>query len=137
MASVEVSRAAAEQRRLPLVSVRSGKPGAGYAPAGRKPLVVAVPLTQAEFDRMQLLVRRKASALYGGVVCVVAGVAMARFPVLLPLGVAIALLSAALWAAAWLALRRLLPTVEPGPGDDTVVLRGVHRAFAAAVRERR
>lgn len=137
MATVRVDRADAEQRRLPLVSVHSGRVGEGYAPAGRIPVVAQVPLTQCEFDRLLLLQRRQRSAIGGGVVCVVLGVAMARFPVLLPLGLVIGVLSAVLWGLAELARRRLLPRVEVGDRRDEVVLRGVHRDFVAAVESGR
>ncbi|MEZ5243571.1 MAG: hypothetical protein R2707_00620 [Acidimicrobiales bacterium] len=80
-----------------------------------------------------MLKKRQTSALYGGVACVAIGVAMARFPVLLPLGVVIGVISAVLWGTCWLLLRRLLPQVEPGPQADEFTLRGVHRDFAAAI----
>jgi hypothetical protein len=133
MASVQVDRAVARDRGLPLVSVRSGKPADGYAQTGRAPYVVRVPLTQVEFDQVQMLKNRQRSALYGGVLCVAFGVAMARFPVLLPLGLAIGVISGGLWLACWLLLRRLLPQIEPGPGADEYTLRGVHKEFAAAM----
>lgn len=133
MATVVVGRAAARDRGLPPVSVRSGKPADGYAPAGAAPYVIRVPLTQDEFDQAQRLRARQRSAMWGGVACVALGAAMARFPVLLPLGLAIGVLSALLWGACWLALRRLLPRVEPGPGAAELTLRGVHRGFAAAL----
>lgn len=133
MATVVVARAAARDRRLPPLSVRSGRPADGYAEAGRPPYVVRVPLTQAEFDRVRWLRARQRSALWGGVACVALGLAMARFAVLAPLGLLIGALSAVLWGACWLALRRFLPRVEPGPGAAEVTLRGVHRRFAGAV----
>ena len=133
MATVRVARADAEHRRLPLVSVHSGRPGQGYAVAGRRPLVVRVPLTQPEFDRLLVLERRRQSAVWGGVGCVALGVAMARFPVMLPLALVIGALSLVLWILAAAARRRLLPRVEPGGRPDVVVLRGVHRDFVAAV----
>jgi hypothetical protein len=133
MAMVRVGLADARERRLPLVSVRSGERADGFADAGRAPYVVKVPLTQAEFDRVQLLEARRRSAIWGGVVCVAFGVAMARFPVMLPLGLAIGLLSVALWGACVLLLARLLPDVEPGPIAGQITLRGVHKRFVAAV----
>lgn len=133
MATVRVDRALARDRGLPLVSVRSGERADGFAKAGRAPCVVRVPLTQPEFDRVQMLVRRQKSAVYGGVACVAFGAAMARFPVMLPLGLLIGVLSVLLWVACTLLLRRLLPVVEPGPGPDEFTLRGVHKAFVAAV----
>lgn len=133
MAVAEVSLRDARDRRLPLVSVRSGRPADGYAEAGREPYVVRVPLTQDEFDRVQLLHRRRRSAIRGGVACVALGVAMARFPAMLPLGAVIGVLSAALWIAATLMLRRMLPQVEPAGPPGTVRLRGVHRGFVSAL----
>ena len=133
MATVRVSRAAARERRLPPVSVRSGKRADGFAEAGRAPYVIRVPLTQAEFDQVQSLRVRQRSAIWGGAGCLAVGAALARFPVLLPLGVLIAVLSAVLWGVCWLMLRRLLPVVEPGPGAKEFTLRGVHKGFAAAV----
>jgi hypothetical protein len=133
MATAEVGLNDARERRLPLVSVRSGEPAEGYAKAGRPPYVVQVPLTQSEFDRVQLLETRRRSAILGGVACVALGVAMARFPVMLPLGLAIGVLSFALWGACALMLRRLLPIVEPGPKAGQVTLRGVNRRFVAAL----
>ena len=133
MATVRVALADARDRRLPLVSVRSGEPAEGYAKAGRPPYVIRVPLTQAEFARVQLLERRRLSSMWGGAACVAVGVAMARFPVLLPLGLVIGLFSIALWGACVLMLRRLLPVVEPGPKAGEITLRGVDRRFAEAV----
>lgn len=133
MASVRVGLGDARRRRLPPVSVRSGRPADGYAPAGRPPYVVRVPLTQDEFDEVLGLQQRRRSALWGGVACLALGVAMARFPVLLPLALAIAVLSAVLWALAVVALRRRLPRVVPGPGAGEVTLHGVHRDFARAL----
>jgi hypothetical protein len=135
MATARVALADARERRLPLVSVRSGKPANGYAAAGRAPYVVRVPLTQDEFDRVQWLELRRRSAIVGGVICVAFGVAMARFPVMLPLGLLIGALSFALWGACALMLRRLLPVVEPGPEAGQVTLRGVDRRFVAAVAD--
>ena len=133
MATVRVPRSAARGRSLPLVSVRSGRPAEGFAPAGRSPYVIRVPLTQDEFDQVQSLKQRQTSALYGGVLCVAFGIAMARFPVLLPLGLLIGAVSAALWVACRVRLRRFLPRVEPGPSADEFTLHGVHREFAAAM----
>jgi hypothetical protein len=133
MATIRVPRSLARDRGLPPISVHSGRPAEGFAEAGRAPYVIRVPLTQAEFDQVQMLKKRQTSALYGGVLCVAFGIAMARFPVLLPLGLVIGLVSAGLWGAGWFLLRRLLPQVEPGPGADEFTLRGVHREFAAAM----
>jgi hypothetical protein len=133
MATVRVPRSLARDRGLPLISVRSGKPAEGFAAAGRAPFVIRVPLTQEEFDQVQSLKKRQTSALYGGVLCLVFGIAMARFPALLPLGLVIGVVSAALWGACWLLLRRILPQVELGPEADEFTLHGVHREFAAAM----
>lgn len=133
MATVRVARPAARDRGLPLVSVRSGRRADGFAEAGRAPFVIRVPLTQAEFDEVQMLRRRQRSALWGGAGCLALGAALARFPVLLPVAVVIAVLSAVLWGVCWLLLRRMLPRVEPGPGAQEFTLRGVHSAFADAV----
>ena len=133
MATVRVALADARDRRLPLVSVRSGETAQGYAKAGRPPYVVRVPLTQAEFDQVQLLQRRRQTSVWSGVACVAFAVAMARFPVMLPLGLAIGVLSVALWGACVLMLRHVLPDVEPGPKAGQITLRGVHKGFAAAV----
>lgn len=134
MADIRVSRADARDRRLPLVSVRSGRPADGYAAAGRAPYVARLPLTQAEFDLVQRLQRRRTSAVWGGVGCVVVGLAMARFPAMFPLAVVIGLLSVVLWVSAAWSLRRVLPRVVPGPGATDLTLRGVHRRFVRAVQ---
>ncbi|MEM7141751.1 MAG: hypothetical protein AAF548_12045 [Actinomycetota bacterium] len=133
MARVRVTRARARDRSLPLVSVRSGEPADGFAKAGSPPYVVQVPLTQAEFDKLQDLKRRQRSALWGGVLCVAVGAALSKFAFLLPFGILIGVLSVALWGACWVAIKRLLPDVEPGPGADEFTLRGVHKGFAAAL----
>ena len=133
MATARVGLNDARERRLPLVSVRSGEPAEGYARAGRPPYVVQVPLTQTEFDRVQVLEARRRSAIWGGVICVSLGVAMARFPLMLPLGLVIGVLSFVLWGVCVLLLRRLLPVVEPGPKAGQVTLRGVDRRFVAAL----
>ncbi len=133
MATVRVGRAAARGRSLPPVSVRSGRPADGYAEAGRAPYVIRVPLTQTEFDQVQMLKTRQKTTVFGGIVCVAFGVAMARFPLMLPLGILIGVVSAGLWVACAFWLRRLLPHVEPGPKADEFTLRGVHKAFAAAM----
>ena len=96
-----------------------------------------MPLTQAEFDRVQLLEGRRRSAVWGGVLCVAFGLALARFPVLLPLGLVIGGVSFGLWIVCELALRRALPRVEPGPGAGEITLHRVHRQFIAAVESRR
>lgn len=133
MATVRVALSHARDRKLPAVSVRSGEPADGFAKAGRPPYVIRVPLTQHEFDQVQLLTGRQRSAVWGGVLCVAFGAAMARFPFMLALGLIIGVVSAVLWGACWLFLRRLLPQIEPGPGAGEITLRGVHRQFAAAL----
>lgn len=133
MATVRVGLNDARERRLPPVSVRSGEKADGFAKAGRPPYVVRVPLTQSEFDQVQTLTSRQRSAIWGGVLCVAFGAAMARFPLMLPLGLVIGVVSLVLWVACALLLRRLLPKVEPGPGAGEVTLRGVHRGFAASL----
>jgi hypothetical protein len=135
MATVRVDRHQARERGLPLVSVRSGAPADGFVKAGRPPYVIQVPLTQDEFDMARSLESRRRTAIWGGVACAAVGVSMSRFPVLLPLGLLIGLLSAGLWGVIWLQLRRLLPVVEAGPGSAEFTLSGVHKDFAAAVAE--
>ncbi|MDW3217660.1 MAG: hypothetical protein R8F63_03520 [Acidimicrobiales bacterium] len=136
MATARVARAAARERGLPLVSVRSGRRADGFAEAGRAPFLIRVPLTQAEFDEVQTLRNRQRSALWGGVGCLALGAALARFPVVFPFALVIAALSAVMWGVCWLLLRRLLPRVEAGPGAQEFTLRGVHSAFADAVGKR-
>ncbi len=128
-----VDRKLAGSRGLPAVSVRSGKSADGYAPAGPKGFGVLVPLTQAEFDRVMFLRGRQRSAIYGGVACLAMGVAMARFPILLPLGAVIALLSVALWVVATLTLKAYLPGVEVDERKGRVELTRVHKHFVTAV----
>ena len=134
MATVRVARRAARDRGLPLVSVRSGRTADGYAEAGKAPYVIRVPLTQLEFDHVHRLKARQRTAMWGGVACVAVGAAMAKFPVMGPLGLVIGVVSVALWVACRLLLRRILPVVEPGPGSDELTLRGVHKGFVAAVK---
>ena len=92
-----------------------------------------VPLTQEEFDRLQELRRRQRSGLYLTPVFVVLGLAFARYPVLLPLGLVTAGVSLALWAVAALTARRLLPDVRIDEAKGRVELRRVHRRFAEVV----
>ncbi len=134
MARVTVELGSAQARRLPAVSARSGKPADGYAAAGPKALGVLVPLTQTEFDRVMYLRRRQKSAVYGGFTCLALGLAMARFPFLLPLGAVIALLSAGMWVVATLAIKAYLPGVDAGLDRGTVELSRVHKSFVEAVR---
>jgi hypothetical protein len=123
----------ARSRSFPPVSARSGKPADGYAQAGPKVQGVLVPLTQAEFDRVQYLRRRQRSAKYGGFACVAVGLALARFPVILPLGVVIGLLSGALWTVANFAINAYLPGIDVDEDRGKVELTRVHKRFVAAV----
>ncbi|MEZ5167150.1 MAG: hypothetical protein R2695_11920 [Acidimicrobiales bacterium] len=77
----------------PLVSVCSGQPADGYAAAGRPPYVVRVPLTRSSSTVCRCWRARRRGSLGGGALCVLVGVAMARFPVLLPMGIVIGLVS--------------------------------------------
>lgn len=132
MARAVVSVAAARERALPPVSVKSGEPADGYAPviaAGRR---LYLPLTQAEFDRVRYLRHRQAWALWGGVGCVGFGLALARFPAMVPLAAVIAALSAVLWGVVWVTLKAYLPVIDVD--GSMVSLTRVHDRFAAAVR---
>ena len=133
MARVEVDRRAAIERRLPPVSVKSGAPADGYAPAGKSGEQVFVPLTQVEFNQVRYLRRRQKSAIYGGVACFVLGAALSRFTLLLPLGAVIALLSVVLWVLATMMLKRFLPGVDISANGRRVELSRVHRDFVVAV----
>jgi hypothetical protein len=135
MAKVEVDRRVAVERRLPSVSVKSGAPADGYAPAGKSGEQVFVPLTQAEFNQAQYLRRRQKSAIYGGVAFFVLGAALSRFTLLLPLGAIIGVLSVALWVLATMTLKRFLPGVAISTNGQRVELSRVHRGFVAAVSE--
>jgi len=123
----------ARSRSFPLVSARSGKPADGYAKAGPKAHPVLVPLTQTEFDRVRDIRRRQRSAKYGGFACVAVGVALSRFPVILPLGVVIAVLSGALWMVAAFTVNAYLPGVDIDEERGKVELTRVHKRFVAAV----
>ena len=136
MARVEVELHHATGRTLPLVSVRSGERADGYAPAGKPPGTVLLPLTQQEFDRLLWLRARQRSGLVLAPVFVAFGVALARYPVLLPLGLVTAAVSLLLWAAAALAVRRLLPEVDVDEERGRVELRRVHRRFAEVVNRK-
>ena len=133
MARVEVELRHARERRLPLVSVRSGERADGYAPAGKPVGTVLLPLTQREFDRLLWLRARQRSGLLLAPVFVALGAALARYPVLLPLGVVTAVVSLALWGAATVAIKRLLPEVDVDEERGRVELRRVHRRFAEVV----
>ena len=135
MARVVVDLQMARSRAFPPISAKSGKRADGYAKAGRKARAILVPLTQAEFDRVQYLRRRQRSAKLGGLVCVAVGLALARFPVILPLGIVIALVSAALWVVATLALNAYLPGIDIDEERRKVELTRVHKGFVAAVSD--
>lgn len=122
---------AAQERGLPPVSVRSGVVADGYVPVTVANRRVYLPVTQAEFDRILDLRRRQRGALWGGLSCFALGVAMARFPVMLPLAGVIAVLSAVLWGLAAMMLRAYLPALSvDGP---LLRLRRVHEGFVTAV----
>jgi len=148
VASVRVSLSDAVDRRLPLVSVRSGRRADGYlgVPLGlglverivwsvtqRSPgcPMVALPLTGKEFDRVMRLRRAERSGVVNGVVFVVLGVALARFPILFPLGLMIGGLSVLLMVTARIALHRAVPEVSSDRG--VVTISGVHNEFVTIV----
>ncbi len=135
VSTVEVPLAAAADRGLPAVSVRSGRRADGYAPAGRPEGAVWVPLTQSEFDRLLLMRRHRSSGRYGAAGFLVAGVGLGKFSVLLYLGVFISLVSGLMWLVATLGVMRLLPAVGVDREAGTVVLGRVHRRFAKAVAD--
>ena len=102
-AAVEVPLSDAVNRRLPLVSVRSGRAADGYlgvpiglgpwsgscgaSPGGRRGgPVVRLPLTQREFDQVLRLRQAERSGIVNSVVFLALAVALARFPLLFPLG---------------------------------------------------
>lgn len=131
MAKAVVSVAAARDRALPSVSVKSGQPADGYAPVTVANRRIHLPLTQAEFDRVKDLQHRQKWAVYGGVGCLLFGMALARFPLMVPLALVIALLSLVLWVVIKLTLRAYLPgmTVE----GAQIRLTRVHQAFVTAL----
>ncbi len=133
--AVQVSLAAARNRDLPLVSVRSGRRADGYAPAGRPSGSVFLPLTQSEFDRLMSMRKRQRTGLYGIGGFVVAGMAMAKFAFILYLGVIISLVSALIWVVATLGIMKLLPAVDIDETRGTVALGRVHRRFVGAVSD--
>lgn len=135
MPAVEVPLGDATDRRLPAVSVRSGRAADGYAPAGRRPTLIRVPLTQSEFDHLMALRRRQKSGLYGAFGFLAAGAAMSRFTLLLSFGVLISVVSVLMWAVATLGAIRLLPAVEVDRHHGTVALGRVHRRFVEAVAD--
>ncbi len=132
---MQVPLAVAKGRLLPLVSVRSGRRADGYAPAGRPPGSVLVPLTQSEFDRLVSMRRRQRSGLYGTGGFLAAGIGMAKFGFVLYLGVMISLVSALMWVVATLGVMKLLPAVDIDETTATVALGRVHRRFVDAVAD--
>lgn len=131
MPTAVVSVADARDRSLPSVSVKSGKPADGYAPVTVANRRIHLPLTQAEFDRVKDLQHRQRWAVYGGVGCVGFGVALARFPLIVPLALAIAILSLVLWVVLKLTLRAYLPGMTV---DGTRVrMTRVHAGFVSAL----
>ncbi len=131
MAKVTVSVAAARDRDLPRVSVKSGGAADGYAPVTVANRRILLPLTQAEFDRVTDLQHRQRWAFYGGAGCLLFGMALARFPLMVPLALVIAVLSAVLWGVIWFTLRAYLPGMSVE--GASVHLTRVHPAFVAAV----
>ena len=123
--------AAARDRSLPAVSVRSGEPADGYAPVTVANRRIFLPLTQHEFERVRDLQHRQKWAVRGGVGCLAFGLAMARFPIMLPLAIVIAVLSAVLWAIVWFALKAYLPSMDVD--GSRIRMARVHERFAAAV----
>jgi hypothetical protein len=138
----------AADRRLPMVSVRSGQPADGYLgvpvglgiaervvwsvtrrSAGRP--VVQLPLTEPEFDQVMRLRRAESSGAVNAVVFVALSVALARFPLLLPLGLTIGAVSVLMVVAARFSLARVVPGVDVHRG--TVTIEGAHADFVASV----
>ncbi|MDG1877523.1 MAG: hypothetical protein P8I99_08920 [Acidimicrobiales bacterium] len=132
MTEAVISVASARERLLPALSVKSGEPADGYAPVTVANRKIFLPLTQPEFDRVTGLQRRNRRTAWSGVACLAFGAAMARFPVMLPLAIAIALLSALQWGLTWVLLRAYLPSMTVDGGRIRLVR--VHEQFAAAVR---
>jgi hypothetical protein len=146
--SVRVSLADAVDRRLPLVSVSSGLPADGYlgVPVGLGLLerlvwsvtrrstarpVAQLPLTDGEFQQVMRLMRieRKGvvySVVFGGI-----GLALGRFPLLLPLGLLIAALSLLSMVIARIGLARTIPDLTAHDGGLTI--EGAHAGFVASV----
>ncbi len=135
MAHIVADLAMARSRSFPPVSAKSGRQADGYAKAGPKARSILVPLTQAEFDRAQYFRRYQRSAIRGGIACAVFGLALARFPVVLPLGIVIAILSGVLWVVATIGLNAYLPGVDIDEERGKVELSRVHKRFVAAVTE--
>lgn len=126
-----MSVAAARDRALPSVSVKSGQPADGYAPVTVASRRIHLPLTQAEFDRVKDLQHRQRWAVYGGVGCLLFGMALARFPLMVPLALVIAVLSLVLWVVLWVTLRAYLPGMSVEGAQ--IRLTRVHQAFVTAL----
>lgn len=131
MARVVVSVADARDRALPRVSVKSGRPADGYAPVTVANRRVLLPLTQPEFDRVADLQHRKKWALYGGAGCLLFGLALARFPLMVPLALVILVLSVILWVVLHLTLKAYLPGMSVD--GARIELTRVHKGFASAL----
>ena len=147
-AAVEVPLADAVNRRLPLVSVRSGRAADGYlgVPVGlgfgerivwsvtqrsAGGPMVRLPLTQPEFDHVLRLRRAERSGIVNSVVFLALAAALARFPLLFPLGLLIVVLSAGLAVAARWGLARAVPTVSVR--GRTVTIADAHPDFVTSV----
>ncbi len=165
MARVVVDLEVATSRRLPMVSVRSGRVADGFvtvtAPTGslgvgwalvllgppgwlllaltsdwfRDEVAVTLPLTTGEFRRRHRIERARRDGIVGTVAGAAAGLALSRTPGLLVVGLAITAVSAALWVAASWARGALTPTVRVDTATARVEIVGVHEGFVAAVRE--
>ena len=131
MAKAVVSVVDARDRALPKVSVKSGLPADGYAPVTVANRRIHLPLTQREFDRVADLQHRQKWAVYGGVGCLAFGMALARFPLMVPLALVIAVLSLVLWVVLKLTLRAYLPGMSVE--GSKVQLTRVHDAFVSAL----
>ena len=151
MGTVRVSISDAIERRLPLVSVRSGRAADGYlgVPIGlgfwarlgwaisrrgtNRPLA-QLPLTQREFNRVIRLRRIELQGAISAPLFLVLGVAFARFPALAPLGLAIALVSIVTVITAHMTLQRILPEITRVGGSGDVRIEDPHESFASAVK---
>lgn len=148
MSSVRVSLADATERRLPLVSVRSGQPADGYLGVpvglgfGERVVwsvtqrstglpVVQLPLTEPEFDQVMRLRRAERSGVVNAVLFVVLGLALSRFPLLLPLGMTIGAVSVLVFVVARFSLARVVPGLDARRG--MVIIEGAHAEFVTSV----
>ncbi|RMH77382.1 MAG: hypothetical protein D6683_09085 [Actinomyces sp.] len=161
MATVTVPLAAARDRRLPAVSVRSGRSADGYVPVAvatgslgigwvlvllgppgwlllaltsdwfRDEVTVHLPHTEREFRRRHRVERARRDGIVGTVAGAAAGLALSRTPGLLVVGLAITCVSAALWVAASWARGALTPDLRLD--GERLILAGVHEDFVAAV----